>query len=95
MKLEKYSRHRYRRALQTVGSEFGLYPNGSRSFKQQSGLNRFALERWVWLQRGEGTVGRKARVKEGSPGSSVWCPKQEMMVGWERIIDVRVENKRN
>lgn len=45
VKLEKSSRNRYRRALQTVGSKFGLYPNGSRSFKQESGPNRFAAER--------------------------------------------------
>lgn len=45
-----------------MGSEFGLYPNGSGSFKQHSGLHKFPLERWVRLPR-EGMVGGQGKKK--------------------------------
>lgn len=39
------------------------------------------------------------RGQEDKKGSqlegTVWCPKQEMMVAQEKIIDVIVENKRS
>lgn len=39
---------------------------------------------------------RKARGKEGAQlEDNVWWPKQEMMVTWERVVDVTVENKRS